>query len=195
MTRTSRQIVTAVRTAALAVLVAACTGAPLPSTTGPSVGSIVAPPASASSVPIATAQASPTPAAPAASSAIPTADRSASPTPGTSARPLPTPRPTSPPSDTRTITLADDGATVHVAIGARVLVKLGTDLVWTVQVGDPAVLVPVRGVALVVGAQGLYTAAKAGSTLVTATGDAACRTAVPPCMVPTRLFSVTVIVR
>ncbi len=82
---------------------------------------------------------------------------------------------------------------MSVAVGEQVLVKLGTDLVWTVQVADPTVLGRVRGVALIVGAQGLYSAAKAGTTLVTAIGDAACRTTIPPCMVPSRLFSVTVV--
>lgn len=196
MSRTSRQIVkAAVSAVALATLVVACTGAAATSPAPSPTGSIVAPAASASSPPIATAQASESPAATVVPSPAPSAAPSASPAPRSSAGPTPTPRPTTPPPDTRTITLANDGSTVHVAIGARVLVKLGTDLVWTVQVANPAVLARVRGVALIVGAQGLYAAVRAGSTLVTATGDAACRTAVPPCMVPTRLFSVTVIVR
>jgi hypothetical protein len=130
---------------------------------------------------------------------VPSDLASASPTPQTSATPRPAPpatteRTSGPVSDLRTITLADDGATVSVAVGEHVLVKLGTDLVWTVQIADPTVLVPIRGVALIVGAQGLYSAAKAGTILVTAIGDASCRTAVPPCMVPSRLFSVTIVV-
>ncbi|MBF6604466.1 MAG: hypothetical protein IVW53_02660 [Chloroflexi bacterium] len=110
--------------------------------------------------------------------------------------PAPTPlRTPEPAAGLRTITLGDDESTVVVAVGERVLVELGVGLVWNVRVADQTVLVRVPGVALILGAQGLYTAAKPGSTLVAGVGDAACRTAVPPCMVPSRAFSVTVVVR
>lgn len=199
-TRRRGQIVEVLCTAALVVLLAACAGAGVPGTSGAApTGSTVPKPVSAPSVPIASDQVTTTPAVIVVSPPAPIRLASASPTARLSAEPLPTPLPTTAPtsghpSDVRTISLADDGATVRVAVGERVLVKLGTDLEWTVQMTDPTVLVRVRGVALIVGAQGLYAAAKAGTTLVTAIGDAACRTAVPPCMVPSRLFSVTIVV-
>jgi hypothetical protein len=199
-TRRRGQIVKVLGTAALVVLLAACVGAGVPGTSGAAPTGLTAQePVSAPSAPLASDQVTATPAVIVVPPPVPSGVASASPTAEVSAEPLPTPLPTTAPtsghpSDLRTITLADDGATVSVAVGEQVLVKLGTDLVWTVQMTDPTVLVRVRGVALIVGAQGLYAAAKAGSTLVTATGDAACRTAVPPCMVPTRLFSVTVVV-
>jgi hypothetical protein len=193
------QIVEVLGTAALVVLLAACVGAGVPGTSGAPSGSIVPEPVSAPSAPIASDQVTATPAVIVVSPPAPIRLASASPTAQVSAAPLPTPLPTTAPtsghaSDLRTITLADDGATVSVAVGEQVLVKLGTDLVWTVQMTDPTILVRVPGVALIVGAQGLYAAAKAGTTLVTAIGDAACRTAVPQCMVPSRLFSVTIVV-
>ena len=198
-TRGGGRIVLVMGTGALAVLLAACTGSGVPGTSAAPTGSTVPELVTASSAPFASRLATATPAVIVASPPEPTDARSASPTARMSTEPLPTTLPTAaptsaPPSDVRTITIADDGATVRVAVGERVLVKLGTDLVWTVQIEDPAVLVRVRGVALIVGAQGLYAGEKAGSTLITAAGDAACRTAVPPCMVPTRLFSVTVVV-
>jgi hypothetical protein len=199
-TRRRGQIVEVLGTAALAVLLAACVGAGVPDTSGAaSTGSTVPKPVSAPSAPIASNQVTATPAVIVVPPPVPIGVASASPTAQLSAEPLKTPLPTTAPtsghaSDLRTITLADDGATVSVAVGEQVLVKLGTDLVWIVQISDPTVLVRVRGVALIVGAQGLYAAAKTGTTLVTAIGDAACRTAVPPCMVPTRLFSVTIVV-
>ena len=199
-TRRRGQIVEVLGTAALVVLLAACVGAGVPGTSGAApTGSTAPKPVSTPSAPIASDQVTATPAVIVVPPPVPIGVASASPTAQVSAEPLPTPLPTTAPtaghaSDLRTITLADDGATVSVAVGEQVLVKLGTDLVWTVQISDPTVLVRVRGVALIVGAQGLYAAAKAGTTLVTAIGDAACRTAVPPCMVPTRLFSVTIVV-
>jgi hypothetical protein len=198
-TRRRGQIVEVLATGALVVLLAACTGA-APGTSGAApTGSTAPKPVSAPSAPIASNQATATPAVVVVPPPVPIGVAGASPMAQISAEPPSTPLPTttptsSPASDLRTITLADDGATASVAVGERVLVKLGTDLEWTVQLTDPTVLVQVRGVALIVGAQGLYGAAKAGSTLVTAIGDAACRTAVPPCMVPSRLFSVTIVV-
>lgn len=194
------QIVDVLGTAALVVLLAACVGAGVPGTSGAApTGSAAPKPVSVPSAPMATDQVPATAGVIVASPPVPIAVASASPTARVSAVPRPTPVPTTaatsrPAPDLRTITLADDRATVSVAVGEQVLVKLGTDLIWTVTVADPTVLVRVRGVALIVGAQGLYAAAKAGSTLVTAIGDAACRTAVPPCMVPSRLFSVTIVV-
>lgn len=200
-TRRRGQIVEVLGTAALAVLLAACVGAGVPDTSGaaPSGSTVPKPVSAPPSAPIASDQVTATPAVIVVPPPVPIGVASASPTAQVSAEPLKTPLPTTAPtsghpSDLRTITLADDGATVRVAVGERVLVKLGTDLEWTVQMTDPTVLVRVRGVALIVGAQGLYAAAKAGTTLVTTIGDAACRTAVPPCMVPSRLFSVTIVV-
>lgn len=199
-TRRRGQIVEMLGTGALVVLLAACVGAGVPGTSGATpTGPVVPKAMSVSTAPIASDQVMATPAVIVVPPPVPIGVASASPTAQVTAEPLPMPLPTTAPtsrpaSDLRTITLTDDGATVSVAVGEQVLVKLGTDLVWTVQLTDPTVLVRVRGVALIVGAQGLYAAEKAGSTLVTAIGDAACRTAVPPCMVPSRLFSVTIVV-
>jgi hypothetical protein len=100
------------------------------------------------------------------------------------------------PPDAGLITIGrqNAGTTVAVPTGANVLVKLGTDLMWTVSVGDPAILARVPGVTLVRGAQGLYLAGQAGRTTITAVGDPACRSNQPPCMAPSLEWSATVVV-
>lgn len=124
----------------------------------------------------------------------------ASSTPGRTASTA-TPQPTSAPTATaaptaalHTITLADDGTTVGVRLGDSVLIDLGTGLTWTVTIANPETLSREIGVLVIVGAQGIYRAAQTGSTLVTAIGDPACRSSTPPCMAPSRSFSVTVVV-
>jgi len=94
-----------------------------------------------------------------------------------------------------TIGLQDGGKSVAAPIGATILVMLGTDFVWTVAIDDPSILMPVPGVTLVRGAQGLYRAQKAGQTTISAVGDPACRSSRPPCMAPSFHWSVTVDVR
>jgi hypothetical protein len=77
----------------------------------------------------------------------------------------------------------------------QVLVKLGTSLDWTVTVSNQAVLTRVPGITIVLGAQGLYAARKAGRATIRAVGDAACRKSTPPCMVPSQVVSVAVVVK
>jgi hypothetical protein len=93
-----------------------------------------------------------------------------------------------------TIGRPDEGTTIVVPRGAHVLVKLGTDLIWTVSVRDPAILTPVPGVALVLGAQALYLASQTGRTTIAGVGDPACRSSQPPCLAPSLAWSVTVVV-
>jgi hypothetical protein len=80
-------------------------------------------------------------------------------------------------------------------VGDRILVELGTDLDWTVTVSDPRVLGRVPGVTLIRGAQGLYVALRAGSATISAVGDPPCRKSQPPCMAPSLLKSVAMLVR
>jgi hypothetical protein len=93
------------------------------------------------------------------------------------------------------VTRADAGSTIRVARGDHVLVKLGTDFDWTVTVSDPQILGRVPGVALVVGAQGLYVAQATGQATISAVGDPPCRKSTPPCMAPSLLVSVIIAVR
>ena len=90
------------------------------------------------------------------------------------------------------ITLADNGRTIDLAVGDRVLLQLGDAYIWAVQIADPAVLSRVVNVTVVKGAQGLYEAKQSGTTTLTAAGDPACRQVQPPCAQPSRLFRVQV---
>jgi hypothetical protein len=116
-------------------------------------------------------------------------------TTGLSSPPPRLPAPTPDGSGLVTITRADAGATIRLAVKQRVLVKLGTALEWTVTIGNEAVLARVPGITLVRGAQGLFEARKAGRATIYAVGDAACRKATPPCMVPSLLVTVRVVIK
>ena len=99
-----------------------------------------------------------------------------------------------PPPTQRTITLADNGQTVQLAVGDRFLLDLGTGYTWSVQIADPSVVLRVSGVLPIVGAQGLFEARSAGTTTLTATGGYPCQQATPPCELPSIRFKITLIV-
>lgn len=72
------------------------------------------------------------------------------------------------------VTVTDDGSTLHLAVGERFQLDLGSGTEWTVKVADPGVVAPVVGVTLASGVQGLYVARAAGTTVLSAVGQAAC---------------------
>lgn len=94
-----------------------------------------------------------------------------------------------------TITLADNGRTLTLAIGARVLLNLGSGFDWTVSPTDESVLARVRNITVIRGAQGVYEAVGTGQTEVSATGDPPCRRSTPACGAPSILFRVVIVVR
>jgi hypothetical protein len=108
--------------------------------------------------------------------------------------PAETPAATGAPGPTPTVTLDDNGGTIRLRPGQRFLLMLGEGYNWTVTVADPNIASRVIGVLVVRGAQGLYEAHTAGETALNATGDPVCRSARPPCAMPTRLFGVTIAV-
>jgi hypothetical protein len=68
------------------------------------------------------------------------------------------------------VTIADDGATLHLAVGQRFLLDLGSGVDWRVKVGDEQVVQPVTGLPLPSGCQGAYEARTPGSTVLSAVG-------------------------
>lgn len=92
------------------------------------------------------------------------------------------------------ITLADDGRAISLAVGQQFLLKLAGGWEWQVDVSDPAVVRRVVDVDIPADAQGLYRAYGPGRAVLTATGDPLCRKTRPPCMMPSRAFSLTVVV-
>jgi len=72
------------------------------------------------------------------------------------------------------VTAADNGTTLHLAVGQQFLLDLGSAVDWTVTVADQRVVGRVIGVFVIRGAQGIYEARTAGTTLLSAVGS-------PPC--------------
>jgi hypothetical protein len=98
-------------------------------------------------------------------------------------------------SATRNVTLADQGQTLTFQVGQNFLLFLGNDYAWKATAGDPAVVGHLPDVFIVPGSQGLFEARQPGHTTLTASGDPACRQAQPPCAVPSKVFSVQIVVQ
>jgi len=98
-------------------------------------------------------------------------------------------------NDQLTITLDNQGQTIHMTVGQNFLLKLGEDYTWDIVVSDDAVISRVRNIAVVRGAQGIYDANQAGTATLTATGDPLCRQAQPACGAPSIQFVLTVVVK
>ena len=98
-------------------------------------------------------------------------------------------------SSTRTVTLADQGNTITLHPGDRFLLSLGEGYDWTVNVADPSTVSRVVNILVVRGAQGVYEARRQGQTTLSAVGDPPCRKSIPPCMLPSRVFRVTIAVQ
>jgi hypothetical protein len=92
------------------------------------------------------------------------------------------------------VLLSDDGKTVHLKVGQRFLLNLGADYDWTPIVADQKVVSRVVGILVIRGAQGVYEAHAAGTTILTASGDPICLKSKPACAMPSRLFKVTLVV-
>jgi hypothetical protein len=113
---------------------------------------------------------------------------------------LPSPAPSGAPGGTlqepQTITLEDSGKTVQIHTGGRFVLSLGTDIYeWAVAIDDQTVLHRVVNITPLRGSQGVYEALKAGSTVLHASGDPLCAQAKPACKMPSRLFTLTVVVQ
>ena len=115
------------------------------------------------------------------------------PTPAGSPTPeILTPTPDSTGTSDQVVTLADNGKTIHLAVGESFLLKLGNDYTWDISVSDTSVIERVKNVLVILGAQGIYDALKQGSATLSATGDPVCNQAVPSCKAPSILFSITI---
>ena len=139
------------------------------------------------------------PAATAAGPAVATPDIRVVPPPRpATAPPVPRSTPTATPSAQATgtvvVTLAQAGGTVGLAVGQHLELQFGTAYQWSITVTGSGVLAPVLA-PLPAGAQGLWVAERAGTASFEAVGNPRCLQATPPCGMPSREFSLTVIVR
>ena len=78
------------------------------------------------------------------------------------------------------MTQADNGTTLHLAVGQQFLLDLGSSEDWTVSVANQDVVSRVPGVLVVKGAQGIYAARATGTTVLSAIGSPHCTTGVCP---------------
>lgn len=97
-------------------------------------------------------------------------------------------------SSGREITLADNSRTISLKVNEEILLKLGETYNWVITIPDQSIISRVMNIAVVRGAQGVYTAHKAGQTTLEAIGDPTCRQSDPPCEMPSISFKVTIIV-
>lgn len=97
--------------------------------------------------------------------------------------------------DPRVVTLEDNGATIELHVDEEFELRLGGNYTWLVDVADPTVVD--RSVVILIyppppRGEGIYRALRPGATQLTATGTPACY---PACLMPSAVFSVTVVVR
>lgn len=86
----------------------------------------------------------------------------------------PTPSPGQPATVALVVTERDNGTTLHLVVGQRFILDLGQRVEWAVNATVPHVVQPVAGSPQIAGAQGLYVARTAGTTVLNAVGS-------PPC--------------
>jgi hypothetical protein len=67
-----------------------------------------------------------------------------------------------------------NGKTFALRAGDRFLLKLG-ELNWNISFSDPSIVSRVKNIAVVRGGQGIYTADKPGTTVLSATGGPFCK--------------------
>lgn len=108
-----------------------------------------------------------------------------------------TPGSSEPPSGTPqsiTVTLDDQGKTIHLKVGDSFLLKLGEGYDWNITISDQSVISRAMGILVIRGAQGIYDAHQAGTATLSAVGDPQCLSAQPACAMPSVSFEITVVV-
>jgi hypothetical protein len=94
------------------------------------------------------------------------------------------------------VTLSANGKTFVMHIGESFLLNLGMDVYdWSPEVDNQNVLHREMGVLVIRGAQGIYIAQNPGTAILSASGNPKCLQSKPPCMMPSILFMITVIVQ
>ena len=94
------------------------------------------------------------------------------------------------------VTLSENGKTFVMHVGESFLLNLGVDVYdWSPEVDNQNVIHREMGMMVIRGAQGVYIAQNPGTAILTASGNPLCQQSKPPCMMPSILFSITVIVQ
>ncbi len=93
-----------------------------------------------------------------------------------------------------TVTLANNGATIRLHPGDRFVLMLGDTYNWEVTPADQNVVSRVVNITPLRGSQGVYEAHQVGQTTIEASGDPTCRGSQPPCMMPSIIFALKIVV-
>jgi len=93
------------------------------------------------------------------------------------------------------ITRENNGETFTLHPGDRFVLQLGEEYIWTVKIADEAVVGRVVNITPVPGSQGVFEAKTAGATSLIVSGDPPCRTAKPPCSMPSVIVEIKLIVQ
>jgi hypothetical protein len=93
-----------------------------------------------------------------------------------------------------TITRADAGRTIHLVVGATLILRLGPEEGWTIYIGNKRILAPSPRKALRSGTQGIYSARAVGWTELVATAMPPCTKHRPPCAIMAVGFQVLIYV-
>lgn len=78
------------------------------------------------------------------------------------------------------VTQADNGTTLHLAVGQQFLLDLGSSVDWAVTVADEHIVGRVPGVLVIEGAQGIYQGLLCGTTLLNVVGSPHCTSGICP---------------
>jgi len=94
------------------------------------------------------------------------------------------------------ITLADQGKTFVMYPGESFILNLGAGVYdWSVEVDNPAVLSRETNSPSMYEVQGIYRANAPGQAVLTAYGNPKCIRSTPPCLMPSLMFKITLIVQ
>ena len=93
------------------------------------------------------------------------------------------------------VALADDGQTINLRSGDRLVLALGKSHSWTVLTPSPEILEGIPNMLTQIGCQGQYVARQAGHTQLIAIGERACPQSAPAGEAPLRQFVVNVVVQ
>jgi hypothetical protein len=102
-----------------------------------------------------------------------------------------TPYPTAHAGGTVNMQNAESGVSLHV--GERFLLDLG-ERGWNIRLGEDTVVTRDSDPNVPAGSQGYFKAIKAGQTKLFATSDPPCRSASPPCMLPSLFLEIPITV-
>ncbi len=96
--------------------------------------------------------------------------------------------------DELVITLDSAGKTIDMKNGQKIMVKLGEDYNWEIDVTPDLIVGQVKDATLDKGVQGVYQAKMVGKAVIQATGKPACAKDNPPCTKGNQQFTVNLTV-